>query len=60
MPPDGTRGSAVRDGPARVKWEVRPELQTARYFEELYEGVPMQDPAASLDRYAAEFRLAAG
>ena len=40
--------------------DTPPALQTARFFEELYEGVPMQDPAAFLTRYAAEFRLAAG
>jgi hypothetical protein len=58
--PAGTVHQMGGDGPARVKWEVRPALQTARFFEELYEGVPMQDPAAFLARYAAEFRLAAG
>lgn len=58
--PAGTVHQMGGDGPARVRWEVRPALNTARFFEELYEGVPMQDPAAFLARYAAEFRLAAG
>ena len=58
--PAGTVHQMGGDGPARVRWEVRPALNTARFFEELHEGVPMQDPAAFLDRYAAEFRLAAG
>ena len=58
--PAGTVHQMGGDGAARVRWEVRPALNTARFFEELYEGVPMQDPAAFLARYAAEFRLAAG
>ena len=57
---EGTVHRMGGDGPARVKWQVRPALQTARFFVELYEGVPMQDPAAFLARYAAEFRLADG
>ena len=58
--PAGTVHQMGGDGPARVRWEVRPALKTAQFFEELYEGVPMQDPAAFLTRYAAEFRLATG
>ena len=46
------------DGRARVKWEVRPALQTAEFFEGLYLGEAMKDPAAFLTRFEAEFRLA--
>ena len=46
------------DGQARVKWEVRPALRTAEFFEALYTGEAMKDLGAFLDRFAAEFRIA--
>jgi hypothetical protein len=44
-------------GAARIKWEVRPALRSADFFEELYTGAAAADPAAFLERYADEFRL---
>lgn len=46
------------DGPARIKWEVRPALRTAEFFEGLYGGAAQADPGAFLARYADEFQLA--
>lgn len=56
--PAGTVHQMGGDGQARVKWEVRPALKTAEFFEALYTGEAMKDPAAFLTRFAAEFRLA--
>jgi quercetin dioxygenase-like cupin family protein len=56
--PAGTVHQMTGDGPARVKWEVSPALKTAAFFEELYTGAAAADPAAFLERYAAEFQLA--
>ena len=40
--------------PSRVRWEVRPALRTAEFFERLYSG----DPGPGfLEDFAAEFRL---
>jgi len=36
--PAGTHHQMAGDGPARVKWEVRPALKTADFFERLYGG----------------------
>jgi hypothetical protein len=42
------------DGPARVRWEVRPALRTAEFFERAYS----DDPGADfLETFANEFRL---
>jgi hypothetical protein len=42
------------DGPARVRWEVRPALLTAEFFERAYG----DDPGADfLETFANEFRL---
>jgi hypothetical protein len=42
------------EGPARVRWEVRPALRTAEFFERLYRG----DAGPSLlDEFAEEIRL---
>src|SRR5258707_463814 len=38
------------DGPARFRWEVRPALRTAEFFERLYSG----NPETFLDDFAAE------
>lgn len=56
--PAGTVHQMGGDGPARVKWEVRPALKTAEFFEGVHRGEPMRDPQAFLARYADEFRLA--
>jgi hypothetical protein len=56
--PAGTVHQLAGDGPARVKWEVRPALKSAEFFEELYSGAANTDFNDFLERYAAEFRLA--
>ena len=58
VPPDERRRRGGDAAPARVKWEVRPALRTADFFEALYTGEAMKDPGAFLERFAAEFRLA--
>jgi quercetin dioxygenase-like cupin family protein len=55
--PAGTTHQMGGGGAARVKWEVRPALRSAEFFEELYTGAAAADPAAFLERYAGEFRL---
>jgi quercetin dioxygenase-like cupin family protein len=42
------------DGPARVRWEVRPALRTAEFFERAYSDNPGED---FLEAFANEFRL---
>ena len=49
------------EGPTRMRWEVRPALRTAEFFERLYGEGPdsareMGD--AFLTEFEAEFRLA--
>jgi hypothetical protein len=52
--PARTPHQMAGDGPARVRWEVRPALRTAEFFERAYS----DDPGADfLDAFAAEFRL---
>lgn len=46
------------DGPADFRWEVRPALRTAEFFETLYTGAAADDPAGFLERYSEEFQLA--
>ena len=36
--PAGTPHQMTGDGPARVRWQVRPALRTAEFFERLYSG----------------------
>lgn len=36
--PSGTPHQMTGDGPARVRWQVRPALRTAEFFERLYSG----------------------
>jgi quercetin dioxygenase-like cupin family protein len=57
--PAGTSHQMGGDGAARIKWEVRPALGSAHFFEELYTGTAASDPAAFLERYSDEFRLVA-
>jgi hypothetical protein len=42
------------DGPARVRWQVRPALRTAEFFETLYGGSPPED---LLEQFSPELRL---
>ena len=55
--PAGTVHQMGGDGPADFRWEVRPALRTAEFFETLYTGAAADDPAEFLERYAGEFRL---
>lgn len=57
--PAGTVHQMGGDGPARVKWQVRPSLKSAQLAEDLYRGVAAADPEAFLTRYADEVRLVA-
>jgi len=44
------------DGPARMRWEVRPALRTAEFFERLYgSGHDSARNAASIAGFIAEF-----
>jgi quercetin dioxygenase-like cupin family protein len=51
----GTAHQMGGDGPARIRWEVRPALRTAEFFERAYSG---QRDANVLEVFADEFRLA--
>ena len=54
--PAGTPHQMRADGRTRVRWEVRPALRTAEFFEALYSG-KVTDGAAFLRDFADEFRL---
>lgn len=41
--PAGTPHQMTGDGPARMRWEVRPALRTAEFFETLLSGTPGPD-----------------
>jgi len=49
--PAGTPHTMAADGPARTRWEVRPALRTAEFFERLYSG------DIDLAEFTDEFRL---
>jgi quercetin dioxygenase-like cupin family protein len=52
--PIGTPHQMGAEGPARVRWEVRPALRTAEFFERLYGTGP--DSARELgEKFFAEF-----
>jgi hypothetical protein len=49
------------DGPARVRWEVRPALRTEQFLTEALQfgpDTPLADRLAHVQRYAEEIRLA--
>jgi quercetin dioxygenase-like cupin family protein len=50
----GTVHQMAADPPARLRWEVRPALRTAEFFEVLYSG---ELPADFLERFSAEVRF---
>lgn len=52
--PRGVVHQMAADGPARVRWEVRPALRTAEFFERLYSG---DVGPGFLDDFADEIRL---
>jgi quercetin dioxygenase-like cupin family protein len=53
--PAGTPHQMTAEGPARTRWEVRPALRTAEFFERLYNG-PLD--GEFLAEFSDEFRLA--
>ena len=53
--PANTPHQMAADGPARVRWEVRPSLRTAEFFERLYGGGADEH---FLEEFSEEFRLA--
>jgi hypothetical protein len=57
--PAGTPHQMTGDGPARLRWEVRPALRTADFFERMYNSPPegAEEGAAFLREFSAEFRL---
>src|SRR5436190_13729997 len=60
--PAGTPHQVNAEGPARVRWEVRPALRTAEFFERLYGDGPgsareAEDPADFFAEFSEEFRL---
>ncbi|HEY0631156.1 MAG TPA: cupin domain-containing protein [Thermoleophilaceae bacterium] len=58
--PAGTPHQMRADGPARLRWEVRPALRTAEFFERMYTAPPSgaEEGAAFLQEFSEEFRLA--
>jgi mannose-6-phosphate isomerase-like protein (cupin superfamily) len=57
--PAGTPHQMRADGPARLRWEVRPALRTAEFFERMYTAPPSgaEEGAAFLEEFSNEFRL---
>jgi hypothetical protein len=59
--PAGTPHQMAADGPTRMKWEIRPALRTAEFFERLYGEGPesaREMGEAFFAEFAGEFRLA--
>ena len=55
--PAGTPHQMTGHGPARARWEVRPALRTAEFFERLYSDGPDSGRAAgSFADFLGEFR----
>ncbi len=60
--PAGTPHQMTGVEPSRVKWEVRPALRMAEFFESLYALMAQPEPdgaafGALLEHFSAEFRL---
>ncbi len=60
--PAGTKHQMTGDGPARVRWEVRPAMRTAEFFERLYgdgadSAQAAESPADFLGEFSAEIRF---
>jgi mannose-6-phosphate isomerase-like protein (cupin superfamily) len=54
--PAGTPHQMAAEGPTRMRWEVRPALRTAEFFERLYgEGDDSARSAESPEAFLAEF-----
>jgi quercetin dioxygenase-like cupin family protein len=54
--PEGTPHTMTADVPTRTRWEVRPALRTAEFFEGLYSG-EITDYDAFFEKFSAEFQL---
>jgi quercetin dioxygenase-like cupin family protein len=55
--PAGTPHQMAAEGPSRMRWEVRPALRTAEFFERLYgDGPDSARSADSIADFLAEFR----
>jgi len=52
--PAGTPHQMTADEPSRMRWEIRPALRTAEFFEQLY---ATGDIAALLTEFSEEIRL---
>lgn len=52
----GTRHQMAGDGAARVRWQVRPALRTAEFFECLYSGAAAANGPDGIAEFLAEFR----
>jgi len=54
--PAGTPHQMTGEGPSRTRWEVRPALRTAEFFERLYgDGPDSARAAGSIADFMAEF-----
>jgi hypothetical protein len=54
--PIGTLQQMTGEGPSRVRWEVRPALRTAEFFERLYgDGPESMSAAPSIADFLEEF-----
>ena len=54
--PSGTPHQMTAEGPSRVRWEVRPALRTAEFFERLHgDGPDSARAAGSIAEFLAEF-----
>jgi quercetin dioxygenase-like cupin family protein len=54
--PAGTPHQMTGEGPARMRWEVRPALRTAEFFERLYgDGPDSAGASPSIAEFLAEF-----
>lgn len=53
--PAGTPHAMAAEGPSRVRWEVRPALRTAEFFERLYGGDRASRPPEFFVELLAEF-----
>jgi quercetin dioxygenase-like cupin family protein len=54
--PAGTPHQMAAEGPSRMRWEVRPALRTAEFFERLYGDAPdSAREAESIADFLAEF-----
>ena len=59
--PPGTPHQMAAEGPTRMRWEVKPALRTAEFFERLYGDGPdsaREMGESFLTEFEAEFRLA--